>query len=223
MILINISADVRQASSMLGNLAAKQMPYAIMLAVNRLAFEVQRGEAQNMSHVFRSPRPFTLRSSLVHQADRSHPVAEVYIRPEVAKYLSPYEYGGLHVLPGPALLAPKQINVDAYGQLPKNTIKRLAGRQDIYVGPVKTASGQVINGVWQRLSVGRGGGARRKRLPGGAVYSQQHGALKLLIRFGRALPVRQHLDFNIVARRIVGQQFRAMFASAINQAIKTAR
>lgn len=56
----------------------------------------------------------------------------------------------------------------------------------MFIGPVDTAKGKV-GGVWQRKK------ARKSK------KKQQKGCLKLLVRFGEALPVKQELGFYDVA------------------------
>ena len=222
MLTVNIQADVRRCAGMLQTAAERQLPFVLAVTVNNLAFEAQRAEGLHMQQVFKHPRPFTARSTLVDQATKSNPTATIFVRPEVAKYLAPYEFGGLHVLPGPVLLNPRAIPLDAYGQLPYRTMARLRGRKDIFIGRIKTKHGE-ISGVWQRLSVNRAGNARRVRLAGGGVYDPQHGALKLLIRFGRAVPVTQHLNFVATATSLIKARFRPAFQAAIDRALASSR
>jgi hypothetical protein len=137
-----------------------------------------------------------------------------------AKYLAPYESGGVHVLPSKALLNPKDIKLDQYGQLPKSTLARLKARPDIFIGPVTTKAG-IVNGVWQRSTSpnakvkGRGGRVLRG--------ANKTGRLKLLIRFGDALPVRKQLRFGLTAKRIVDAKLAPAFAEAMARAEATAR
>lgn len=207
---------------MLGQISKQQLPFATATAINDLAFRVQRAERANMRATFKNPRPFTANSTLVDRANKSNLTASVFVRPDVAKYLAPYEFGGLHVLPGRALLDPKGIKLDPYGQLPYRTMAQLRGRKDIYIGTIQTKSGPV-NGVWQRVSLTRGGGARRTALAGARMYDPDQGKLRLLIRFGQALPVREHLGFAEKAEDIVHSDFREAFGAAIGKALATAR
>lgn len=216
-----ISIDISQTNKAL-SAAVQQIPYAASLAINDLAFQVQRAENAAMKTVFAHPRPFTARSVLVNRSTKGSLIATVFVRPEVAKYLQPYETGGAHVLPGPALLKPVDITLDAYGQLPKATMARLSARKDIYIGPIQTKSG-IISGVWQRLSITRKGNAKRKRLTGGGIYHATLGALKLLIRFGSAVDVKQHLDFVSRGRALVFAGAAGAFAKALTKALASAR
>jgi hypothetical protein len=221
---LRVSVSTRRATDLLSNVA-KQLPYAVSTMANDLAFQVQRAERAAMPQVFKSPRPFTANSVVVTRATKSSPTATVFIRPEVAKYLQPYETGGMHVLPGAgnALLNPKDINLDQSGQLPRRMTAQLNARKDVFVGPITTKDGQTINGFWQRLDVTRQGNARRKRRERGTIFSSAHGALKLLIRFGDALPVHKHLDFRSRASTVVAANAGPAFARALAKALATAR
>jgi hypothetical protein len=221
---ISVTVSTKRASDMLGKIG-KQLPFAVAAMANDLAFQVQRSERAAMPQVFKSPRPFTVNSVLVNRATKGMPTATVFIRPEVAKYLQPYETGGLHVLPGAgtALLNPKDINLDQSGQLPRRVTTQLNARKDVFVGPVTTKDGKTINGFWQRLDVTRQGNARRRRREQGTIYSTAHGALKLLIRFGDALPVKQHLDFRTRAGSVISANVGPAFARAIAKALATAK
>lgn len=219
---ISVKADVQRAIAKLQDAARRQIPFAAAAAVNDLAFQVQRAENAAMPQVFAHPRPFTAKSTVVDRARKSSPVATVSIRPEVAKYLAPYEYGGPHTLPGSALLKPVDIRLDQYGQLPRDVMKRLQARPDIFIGKVLTKAGPVT-GVWQRVEVSRKGTARRKRVRGAGFYDPKLGALKLLIRFGNALEVKKHLDFHKRAEAIVQAGFTVAFGSALAKALRSTR
>lgn len=222
MVAINVQLDAEATMKMLKT-AERQLPYAIKNTLNDLAFKVQTVERFAMLQVFETPRPFTARSVRVDQADRDTLSATVYVTPAAATYLEPYEEGGVHVLPGPALLKPVDIKLDQYGQLPNKTMEKLKARPDIYIGPIKTKAAGVINGVWQRVQINRQGMPRRKRLDRGSLYHPQLGALRLLIRFGVAVEVRKHLDFHARAIALVGKQVAMSFKTALTKALATAR
>ena len=193
---INVSADVRKAKAALTDLQRRQIPYAAMLAVNDVAFQVRKAETDAIPSVLSNPRPFTRRSVQVDKANKSSLTARVFIRPEVAKYLQPYETGGKHVLPSKALLDPKGIRLDQYGQLGRTAIARLMAKPNVFKGEVRG-----VRGFWQRLKGDR---------------------LKLLIRFGDALPVTKHLDFRARGEALVRKTFPAAFQAALAKAIGSA-
>src|SRR5277367_1865987 len=143
---ITVRVDVADAQRKLSAFARNQLPFALSLAVNTLAFDLMRAENVNISKVFKHPRPFTQRSTQVERkATKASPIAIVSVRPTQAAYLAPFEEGGVHHLPGTALLNPKDINLDQYGQLRKGQIKALANRADTFWATIKG-----ITGLWQR-------------------------------------------------------------------------
>jgi hypothetical protein len=221
MIEISVKANVDQIERSLNTFVRDQIPFATASAINSIARLVQQGEVENMRQTFRNPSPFTLRSIRMTAARKSAPEATVFVMDKAAQYLIPYEYGGVHQLPGPALFNPKDIQLNGYGQLPRGIMARLRGRSDIYIGVINTKTGP-INGVWQRLEISRSGKTLRKRAGRGGMYDKQLGALKLLIRFGDAMPVTQHLDYVKRAQDIVNRNFTREFGQALGRALATA-
>ncbi|MDE3022247.1 MAG: hypothetical protein KGI54_10340 [Pseudomonadota bacterium] len=218
---INVRSELQKVQKQLSSLAYQQLPFATSTALTALAKRVQMEEKKNLSDTFKNPTPFTKNSIGIKAAQKNNPEAIVYMKDIAAQYLAPYEFGGDHFLSGKALLNPKDITLNQYGNIPRNTIARLKNRKDIFIGQVKTRSGEVVNGVWQRPSRMPTGNQRHsKRMTKTANTS---GHLKLLIRFGRSLPVKQHLKYFEMANKIVKQHFNAEFGSALAKAISTAR
>src|SRR5260364_270979 len=60
----------------------------------------------------------------------------------------------------------------------------------------------------------------RSKVPAG---SNTTGRLKLLVRFGDALPVRQHLDYRERADWVIRKQFNKAFGQALARALATAK
>jgi hypothetical protein len=230
MIKINVRADIKRLTRSMSDLARKQIPFATAQAINATAARVQAGETANIKATFKSPTPFTQNAVAVKRAKKSNPVALVYVKDIAAKYLLPYEKGGVHQLPGRAFLNPKNIGLNSYGQLPRGTIAKLKGRPDVFIGAVKLKNGETVNGIWQRptdtkrvtLLNGRG-----KRL--GKLNRVKHtkdgptGHLKLLIRFGDAIEVTKQLGYGKRAKEIVDQYLAQDFDVAMRKAMATAR
>lgn len=204
MVAISVHADVAKAVKGLGAFASKQVPFATALALNDVAFQVRTSETAAIRQVLTSPRPFTAKSVQVNKAAKASLVAQVFIRPEVARYLDPFEFGGKHVLPGKALLNPVHQGVDAFGQLVKGTARRLAARPDVFVGTVNGHSG-----FWQRLSP--------------AVARRTGERLRLLIAFGRDENVHKHLGFIERGSALVAKQMLPAMRRALVKALASAR
>lgn len=203
---VSVRSNLKDVIKTLSNAAYKQIPFATASALTALAKEVRADEVKNLTATFKKPKPFTLRSVGVQGARKDKLEARVYVKPLAAKYLEPYEDGGKHYLAGRALLNPKDIRLDQYGQLTRSTLKRLKARSDVFIGPMPTKKGPV-NGVWQRIPARRG----------------QPAHLRLLIRFGDALPVNKRLHYQSRAKQLVARRFNAVFGAALGRALATAR
>lgn len=230
MIGISVKSDLKKLTRSLGDLAAKQVPFAKAQAINATAKRVQVAEAENIRKTFKSPTPFTQNSVATKRATKSNPTAIVYVRDIAAKYLQPYETGGVHVLPGLALLNPKNIPLNAYSQLPRGIVDKLKGRPDVFIGAVRLKNGDTINGIWQRPTDTKRVtllNARGKRLGKlnrlKSTDENPRGKLKLLIRFGDALPVKKQLNYGKRAREIVSRYLAEDFDAALKKAMATAK
>lgn len=236
MIGLDIKVDTRSIERKLDGMVRKQIPFAKAIAVNAVAARVRDAEQANLKETFRAPSPFTVNSVVVRKATKSNPVATVYVKPIAAKYLLPYEAGGVHALNSRALLNPKNVKLNRYGQLPRGMVAKLKGMPDVFVGAVKTKSGQTVSGIWQRpflrgrdAQLGAGMSVRRRnKLLRGAhpdmpKNANTTGHLKLLVRFGNALPVNKRLGWGRLAKQIVTQHFDAEMSKALHRAIATAK
>ncbi|MBR8435215.1 hypothetical protein KDW37_31140 [Burkholderia cenocepacia] len=227
---IRVTSNARDVYRGLNDLIKKQLPFAVAQGINRTAQRVADVEVENLADTLANPSPFTRRSVGVKRARKNDPTAVVFMKDIAASYLEPYEVGGVHKLNSRALLNPKNIRLNQYGQLPRGTLAMLKGRPDIFIGAVKTASGETINGVWQRpTNTARVTllNARGKRLDKlnkvDSAPNNGRGRLKLLIRFGDALPVKKRLNWGVRAREIVNRWIDRDMQDALAAAMKTAR
>jgi hypothetical protein len=208
---INVYADTKAISKKLSDLAYRQMPFATAQALTAVAREVQGQEKQALPSIFDKPTPFTENSIGVIPARKDNPVAQVFIKDIAAAYLAPYEFGGKNKLNSQALLKPVAQGVNQYGNLPRTKLSQLKGqaakgKKGIFVGKVKTKSGQEVDGVWQRVPAAKG----------------QSSHLKLLIKFTDAHEARQHMDWFKRADQIVRRTYQREFGKALAKAMATA-
>lgn len=223
MLDINIRDNIRQLTAQLDRVARQQMPFATAQALNRIGKRVERAEQGNIRAKFKHPTPFTQKSIGVKRATKTNPEVTVFVKPVAAKYLEPYETGGVHKLPGRALLNPKDIKLNAYGQLPRATLAKLKARPDIFIGIVKTKAGPV-NGVWQRVTDTTrvtllGPNGRRVR----GLNKGPGARLKLMLRFGDALPVNTRLEFGGTATKVISRNLRRDYEAVLAAALTTTR
>lgn len=224
MFKISVSDDIARLRKSLTDLEKRQLPFATANALTALAKNAQAAEKEAMPEVFDRPTPFTVNSVAVRGARKSNLEARVFIKDIAAAYLEPFEFGGNHKLlgSGRTWLNPKdKTQLNQYGNFSKTALKRLQARPDIFIGNIKTSSGETIGGVWRRPPSARVTKVRGKR--GSVVQGSPRGHLKLLVRFGDARPVKQHLEFGERAFEVVNDTFEREFEVAMNQAIATAK
>ncbi|MBI6944217.1 hypothetical protein JET76_23100 [Pseudomonas putida] len=213
--LLNISlrSNIKKEMGKLSASMYKQLPFATAKALTMLAKEVQAAEKVGLTRTFGKAKTFTRNAVGMKGARKDTLEARVFVRPIAARYLDPYEGGGNHVLPGRALLNPKDIKLDKHGQIPRGLLARLKARPDVFIGKVGE-----VNGVWQRIPAKK---ASKRR--GGLVQPAQAARLKLLIRFGEALPVNKQLNYRSRAKSVVNGRFKPLFNKAMREAMATAR
>jgi len=216
---ISLRSNIKEISKQLSGVVSKQLKFATAIALTELAKEVMADESENIGHTFNKPKAFTKNAVGMRGARKDNLTAIVFVKPIAARYLQPYEDGGNHVLPGRALLNPKDIKLNANGQLPRGVLARLKARSDIFIGPVQTKEGPV-NGVWQRIPAAKTAAQHRRR----AAASMKVAAhLKLVIRFGDALPVTKKLNYRSRAAALVSRRFDQVFSNAVSKALSSAR
>ena len=228
MINIDVRSNIKEICKKLDGIALKQVPFASATALTMLAKKVKAAEIAALKDTLKNPSPFTLNSVRMSAARKGNLTATVFVMNKAAEYLSPYEIGGLHKLSSKALLNPKDIPLNQYGQLSKAVLSKLKARPDIFIGPVKTAKG-IVNGVWQRVTdikrvtLLNAKGRRLRGLNKASVGSdgKQQGHLKLLIRFGDALPVKAQWNYMNRAQKLVNANFSKEFSAALVQAMAT--
>ena len=218
MIALNIKADLRPLQRAFIDLRAKQVPFATALALTTLAKGVQQVEREEVLATFATPTPFTQNAFAVKPATKTNQIATVFAKDIQAAYLEPYVDGGMRSLGGKrGMLVPRDVGTNAYGNLPKAALARLKGKPGVFIGPVTTKAGRVINGVWQRPTQTRAG----KR--GKDAQAKPAGHLKLLIQFEDTTEAPKHLDFYGRAHAYIRRNAASAFNDAMVRALATAR
>lgn len=206
MIEINLRSNVRAFQRDLDDFARKQMPFATAQALNAVALRVQANAVADMQKQLDRPTPFTLKSVAVQRATKTTQQAVVFVKDIAARYLEPYELGGVNKLDGRALIKPVTQRLNQYGNIPRSTVRRLAARKNVFVGKVKTKAG-TVDGVWQRTKAVRG----------------KRAGMKLIVKFEDAHKTLPVLGYRAVAKKTVAATFGPALGAAYAKAISTAR
>lgn len=213
---ISVRSNVQAVSRCLSALAYRELPFAEARTVTELAKLAADAEKAAMPQVFDNPTPFTVNSLAVQPARKGMPIARVYIRDKAAQYLAPYEFGGVQFLGAkPANLVPVAAVANQYGNLPRNTIRRYMGRPDVFLGPVKTARGEVY-GLWQRPTPEPAPSKRRRKKD---RMVNTTGKLKLLVSFTAPVETKKRLGFGDRAQAVVSANFDRVFGAELAKAV----
>ena len=212
-------------------LSAKQVPFAMSLALNTLAKGVVGIEREGVLETFDTPTPFTLNAFRMEAATKASPRARVAVKDIQAAYLEPYVVGGNRSLGTKrGMIVPRSVGVNQYGNLRRGKLAALKAKPNVFIGQVTfrngKRAGQPIYGVWQRSDTPRGkrhdGDYGTRGNSQGKVYGART-TLKLLIEFDDTSPVAKHLDFYGAAERYVRANASQAFDAALRRALATAR
>lgn len=212
-------ADLRDLSRQLEAIK-KQIPFAMARAMTSTVQQIRDAEKLALQRRLDNPTPFTVNSVRAAAATKNNLVARVFVMDTAAAYLDPFEVGGSHKLNGQALLNPKNIKLNKFGNLSRNKLAQLKAKPNVFIGDVDG-----VNAVWQRRKPlkGRKGKKRKKRSPNGTHRPRaKQRAPKLLIRFGDALPVQPVLGYmaraNTMAKALLPQEITKALAEAMRTA-----
>lgn len=208
-------AGLKELSAQIRSLQ-KQIPFATAQALTSVARKIQDAQKTALQRQLENPTPFTVNSVGSTGARRNNLQAKVFVRDVAASYLEPFEFGGQHKLNSQALLNPKNIKLNKYGNLTRSKMAQLKAKPDVFIGDIDG-----VNGVWQRKKApSRKGKKRRKRSANGTRReAPKRNAPKLLIRFGNALPVKPVLGYMDRAETMAANLMPGELSRAIDAAL----
>ena len=224
MLSFSVKVDTREAQKLLKSVQ-KQINFANVLALNRVAKLIKDKEQEGILTTFRNPRPFTVNSIGITPATIGRPTATIFIKDRTANYLGAYEHGGSHYVPnrpelGRVLLEPVHAKTDAYGQMTKAYVAAMFANPRVFVAIVHD-----ILGVWLRPPAGerrdgtKGTKGKLTLAPGGTGRT----GLVLLAKVVPNRPVSKHLNFELRGMATFLDAYPAAFDTAFAKAMATAK
>lgn len=197
----------------------KQIPFATAQAMTSVVRDIAAAQKVALGRKLESPTPFTVNAVGSSGARKNNLRAKVFVRDVAAEYLEPFEFGGEHKLNSQALLNPKNIKLNKYGNMPRNKLSQLKAKPNVFVGE---ANG--VDAVWQRRKPKKAKKKRARRSANGTRRpKRKQRAPKLLVRFGDALPVTPTLDYMNRSRSMAAGLMPGALSRAIEEAIRTAK
>ncbi|MCP5803714.1 hypothetical protein [Klebsiella pneumoniae] len=197
----------------------KQIPFATAQAMTSVVRDIAAAQKVALGRKLESPTPFTVNSVGSAGARKNNLRAKVFVRDVAAEYLEPFEFGGEHKLNSQALLNPKNIKLNKYGNMPRNKLSQLKAKPNVFVGEVNG-----VDAVWQRRKPKKAKKKRARRSANGTRRpKRKQRAPKLLVSFGDALPVTPTLDYMNRSRSMAAGLMPGALSRAIEEAIRTAK
>jgi hypothetical protein len=196
----------------------KQIPFATAQAMTTVVREIAAAQKVALGRKLESPTPFTVNAVGSSGARKNNLRAKVYVRDIAAEYLEPFEFGGEHKLNSQALLNPKNIKLNKYGNMPRNKLSQLKAKPNVFVGEVNG-----VDAVWQRRKPMK---SKRNALSAQQMVRagrSRNSAPKLLVRFGDALAVTPVLGYMDRSQAMAEALMPGALSRAIADAIRTAR
>ena len=185
----------------------KQIPFATAQAMTSVVRDIAAAQKVALGRKLESPTPFTVNSVGSAGARKNNLRAKVF------------EFGGEHKLNSQALLNPKNIKLNKYGNMPRNKLSQLKAKPNVFVGEVNG-----VDAVWQRRKPKKAKKKRARRSANGTRRpKRKQRAPKLLVRFGDALPVTPVLGYMDRSKAMAEALMPAALSRAIADAIKTAK
>jgi hypothetical protein len=204
---IKIKSNIEEFTKELERDMLSQVQFATSLTVNTLAKGVVQAEKDEIEKDFPTATPFTRNAISFIPSTKTKLFATVFVKDIQERYLEPYTDGGMSIPAGPsniAMLTPKGIQLNSYGNIPFGKIQSLKGGGNVFTGTIKTKSGNKIGGVFERLH-GIKGGQR----------------LKILVRFSDPHPVKEIFEFEQRATEYVEKNVEDVWQQSILRALAT--
>jgi hypothetical protein len=193
---INVRSNIAPVLSRIASEYEQQIPFAIAFALTRTAQEAKQEVDRQLPEIFKDPTPFTLRAIGISRATKQNLASEVFIKDIQAKYLRLEITGGERTPAKRALVLPTAFTVDPYGNLPRNEIKTLLRRKDVFSGRVRG-----IAGIWLRARFG----------------------VTLLVAYEPRAKYQPIFHFADIVREVVAKRIKINMQGAIGVAIATAK
>lgn len=184
--------DIDRVIKGLNAIQKKQVPFAISVALNKVATDAQRRAQRRARTDLDRPTPFTLRGIRVERSSKTNLTAAVYIQEIQSDYLRFQISGGQRKPKRRAVVIPVSLRRNKYGNIPRGKIKALLNRDDVFV--VRDSSKA---GIYQRSKTGK---------------------LKMLIAFAKGATYERRWPFD----EIVINEAKTRIVPATRQALQMA-
>lgn len=234
----------------LDDIAKRQVPKAMALALNRTAQKVKDGEVEEMKRVFDNPTPYTLSSIYIKKATRDNMVAEIGVKEDAGKgtpaanFLRPEIEGGARrakrseralqlsrLLPqGMSIVPSKALRLNQYGNITGSRMVQIlsalkaAETMSGYTANVSARS-KKVNKKPREYFVALPGTTKGRHLKPGVYerYGKNNWRIRPVLMFVKSPAYRPRFRFHHVGKQVAGQVWVSEFKKALADAISWAK
>jgi hypothetical protein len=207
---ISIKANLHLLTENLQKLE-KQIDFIAAKALSDIAIDVQKATTRQLKKDLISPTPFTQRAIRYKRASKRNLQSMIYIARIQSEYLKFQIVGGSKRPKNRAIVIPKNIRLNKYGNMPRRKVQMLLAKHDTFSGTVKG-----IAGIWQR-------GVRSKKGRFSTTKVKRRNNVKLLAAYEPATQYNPHFNYYERARLTASKVIKLRINDAIRYAIATSR
>lgn len=204
--MLDFSADFRKLERALSDAGQKQLPFAMMMALNDTAKDVKLAEERQLERKLDRPTPFTKRGVFVKRANKSGLRASVGMKRVQSEYLKLQVVGGTRRPRRKALVIGAGLRRNKYGNLPRSAVSRAEAKGNTFVAKRRGGGQHLAPGLYQR-------GKGRKNA----------GKLKMLVAFEPRAQYQKRFPFHGTAERTVDAVIEGHLGRRLKQAMKSAK
>lgn len=250
--MYSIRPDATTLLGKVDDIAARQLPFAVMLAINDASDAVRRNWVSSIPSVFQQPTPPTLSAVLYKKATKQNLEAFVYLRDEASKgtppvkWLSAPSLGGARqpkpyelrlrergiLGPSEFTVAAKGFPLDSFGNIPANVIRTVLADVSALRDPLDRSNAESRRKRRNRRNIGKRATyfylrESRGRLPRG-IYQRirfaSGSAVRMVLAIVSGAP-RYTARFNpvVFSESVFHREFREALPKRLAQARATAR
>jgi hypothetical protein len=214
----------------------RQVSFAAAVALTRTAAQIKAALPAELDRVFDRPTPFTKRGIYLKAARRDSLTAEVGFMTRQASYLRIQATGGTRQPTARGIRLPGNVELNAFGNIPRGTIARLkaaakSGKLGTVVArrlnvdsnrrkgaaPIQLFYGQPTGKGWENAPVGIW-----RRVPPSTPGGK--GQLIPVVLFDKTpARYRKRFNFEALGADVMRRRFQANFNTAFASAMRTAR
>lgn len=220
--MISVKSNINEVLGWTARLS-KQYEFAVASSLTAVVKQAQAAMPDAVEQDLDRPTRFTKQAFGISAARKDKLTASVFVKRLQAEYLAFQVYGGTRTPAKKALRLPAEVQLDAFGNMPKGLIKQLISRARINKRVTKTQSKRF--GVSQGLDLfyGDPGNGRPPGIYKRIERGQRDQLVPIIVFPKQPAKYKRRFNFHAAARRVVVANYERTLLQAWARAKATAR